>query len=481
MGRPYAGSAIPVLFSFLLAASVPIGAVDGIAISTAFRQTKPLNRELTPERQIAPAGRQGNVIGPGKIVRMVISDNSVASVDTIYQETFARYPTLNFNGTKVAFFRYQAKLENDQLTGADKPAMLSVMDTDGSNVQDIVTLGTEYGYHCSIDWPVGDWIYYQKLNSYEIWKVKYNDPSTNQLAHNYNGYVYRKWELAATGQDAAMQCKNEGNKNLPHEFPPTYRIPISTWGNKCAVGCNAHISSSGLFMGHFSNSAHTYIRMNRWAAPNNCLSWVDIQSTDMEAWAGENISGGLDGSMDWPRWSANSDKWICVNIGPRISMNSNGGNQVLVNWRDKQAIKVTQNTLYDDRPDLDTVVYWNDAGDFWINHGCLNVYEDTLGNLIDPTTGQEMSECVSVEARESNVKPQAPRSVSLHQGRMHFGQGRHVVRMFDCTGRLIYSEQVLLESWEIPQGLRKSGMVMLQVVTHRANGATEERTARLTL
>ncbi len=160
-----------VLGAMALASYFSAGAVDGIAVSAAFRQTKPLNKELTPGRQIASSGRQGNNIGPGKIVRADIRGSAVAGMDTIYKETFARYPLLSFDGAQVAFFKYQAKLENGELVGADLPAMVSVMNSDGSNVRDIITLGTDYGNHCSIDWPVGDWIYYQKLGTWSIWSV----------------------------------------------------------------------------------------------------------------------------------------------------------------------------------------------------------------------------------------------------------------------------------------------------------------------
>jgi hypothetical protein len=150
----------------------------------------------------------------GPIVKYTIESDNVTRCDTIYKQFRATYPHLNLQGTRCAFIRRSIG-PTDSTHGVDDIfAHLSVMDINGGNVRDLDSFRM-YQHEVNpyapamtftIDWPAGDYIYYNKAVRYcpvfalgetpanQIWRVKYNDPSSKQMVNTY--YNAHTWSLS---------------------------------------------------------------------------------------------------------------------------------------------------------------------------------------------------------------------------------------------------------------------------------------------
>ncbi len=470
-------------------------AVSGVAVSTAKYKdasTSSNCRKNTPHMiALGSWGRQGNMDTPGKITRMIIKDDNVASHDTIY-DGLSRYPTLSFDGTKVAFVRYEAYLSDPTtLVDDDKPCHIAVMNQDGGNVSDLATVPCkgDGANHISIDWPVGDWIYYQVTGTHKIRRVKYNDPSTDEFVFDYVD-SFRKWDMSANGEYASIQYnEGAGNKNIPHPFPPVNGLHVDQWSNtgncatigcnNCAVGCNSLMSPAGDMIAHFSSAGHEFIRVNGWAEPIDCLSDLSVTVEEMTQWAGEEVGGG----MDWPRWSANSNKWMCLMIGVGIAAHKYGGNQVLMNWKDKEAIKVTDNKLHMDKSvPAGELTRWNTAGDLWLegmvgerNGQIVHCYEDSNGVLVDPLSGEALQATGSrANIAQANLGDVPSLRMSGEQLVLTIDASR--VDVFDMQGSRLLSMATSSKSVVIPRNRIPAGAFVISA--HTPGGVRNYRIVR---
>ncbi len=422
----------PIISLAVISLNMSVFAVNGTAISAVMREG---DRNVVYECRLARYGRQSNTIHPGKIVRMRIENSKVTSCDTIYKKTWGRYPTFNANGSRIAFFRYSSETGLSNYDASTEKLSVSVMDPNGTNVKDLYTFSTYEKEYLSMDWPVGDWVYFQGMDEHTIYKINVTNPGEAQKVTDYCSF--RKWDLNLNGTVSGLQTPTQstcGYGNYLHQFPPN---AASIGGSQICKfgGCNIATSPSGKYSGFFSNTSHDRMRMGD---AQSCESDIVLVS-EMEQWCGEKLGQ----SQDWPRWSCNSDKWVSTMVGNKIAVNQTGGNQVLVNWVDKEAIKVSRNR-HDINRNTGQIRIWNTAGDFavdGIGYGC---YESIDGEILDAGTGEPCSSVAVSRSSHQRVVPRAGLSKSLRIGTNNRVQviiasetRAHPARTFGITGRII--------------------------------------------
>jgi hypothetical protein len=365
----------------------------------------------------------------GKIVKFTIQNGAVTRADTLYKSKLASYPTINVQGAMVAFVR--TDISDKANWAQDINRHLCVVDVNGNIIQD--NIDTFPSRFCSdngnchvrtyIDWPAGDWIYYSHKSGLsgpdEIYKVKYNDPSTKQkvctYSHNNSGSTVgvHAFSLSLDASKATIVTTNCSDAsawycNAPHVFPPSPANPADPkgdWPSAVSYGCGAYISPSGNYHVHFQDQGHSILGVNtlNWSS-RTATATLDIrENPNFAQWSGlPQDSVGAD-KMWYPRWSVNSDKWICAN-----SPNAKGlYMQLLVNWVDHQVIPmphgpdVSQSAcnisgMYEERN--------TEAGDLWVAGGPCGSYEDATGKWVSTSvTGGCAVESQSQPLR-SNLK-----------------------------------------------------------------------------
>lgn len=373
-------------------------AVNGFSVTTAYRTGN------APE-----AWAHLNFCG--KLVRFDITNNAVSGYDTIHKG-LGWYPSISFDGTRIAFFRSKATLSGGNLSGSVDTGYISMIDKNGGNLRDLVKLyAGSLGYSCFyadceggfVDWPAGDWIYYEKPpKTGEIWRINADDPSLHHMVVRYTdfgvrpancacdvsgseGFWLRRWQLSADAMFCGGMFKvYPDGQQLGHRFPPPEGyapLTIPLWANLPA--CNLCMSASGEYLSAYSAGCHDVSGINRWDHVTNVgPRYQDVSSvnlyTDVRTWCGRDV-GNLGQYM---RWAANSDKWLLVQTGYNCNGNgSSAGNQVLCNWKDRTGLCPTGTTAGG------SLGY--DAGDFWINDPVRNPngdkYEDVNGNWVSVT------------------------------------------------------------------------------------------------
>jgi hypothetical protein len=426
---------------------------------------------------------------PGHILRATIRADAVASLDTIYNQTYAKYPVINLSGTKVAMYRYEARLQNGAVVDLDKPRHISVMNIDGSNLRDLATFsaadvagGGEY--FIILDWTVGDWIYYtmprhkSPNDSCPIWRVQADNASSNQHVYTYNpqGWAnFARWDITADGKRSSLMGNwTDGYSNTCTDFPPTHApVPAGMTGgyyaNVCC--CNISCSASGRYVTRFIDGGHVNVFLGRWA-PNDLLSVKDLNTvplTSISAWAKENVGAG----MGMTHWSTNSDKWYCVMPAGCREVNC-GGNQVLVNHLDQKAIMTTHNRNLPGVECQSAIVVAATAGDFWVKPpaGSEGKIEDTLGNWVTVNTNTEIGKGPGRGLIPANSRPRLCR---LTDGTIDFTPGgREEYRIELCTadGRRLQSFRGTGGRSTIPQSVMRPGIVFARIVAENT-GKTE--------
>jgi hypothetical protein len=123
------------------------------------------------------------------------------------------------------------------------------------------------------------------------------------------------------------------------------------------------------------------------------------EAVQASRWAGFEMPGnGEDGAAsgsEYFQWSSNSDKWYCHGFYWHYCCNFRGENQLIVNWKDKQAIMTSRNPDVPGDPNGDgastntarepapgVIAYEATTGDFWVKPPSAQydyAYEDTLG------------------------------------------------------------------------------------------------------
>jgi hypothetical protein len=360
---------------------------------------------------------------PGRtIVKYIVQDDKVTRCDTIFKAFQASYPHLNIQGTRCAFIRRGITQTDTARSANDIYSYLSVMDLSSGAVRDLDTFFT-WEFHSTqgsklsylIEWPAGDYIYYTKhvkwwydgdgVPTAEVWKVKYNDPSSRSLVVKY--WSAQTFSMSHDTKRAGVtDLSNNEFHCLPHAFPPAVNPTKAGLDSKVWVGCGTYISPSGKYHWHFFEGGHSNWRINTWNPPNELLATVDVSADELASWAidksltKENIGGG---PLWWARWAVNSDRWIVettqlYNMRVSPPFPQVGNNQVLVDWVGHKLIVTSQNWQADV---TDCTIRVNEPGDMWVAGGPAagNAYEGIDGNWYDAMTHAKVQDgSVGVDA-----------------------------------------------------------------------------------
>ncbi len=336
----------------------------------------------------------------GKLVRFDIENNATVKCDTL-SHAMCLYPALSFDGERVAFFKTGATRDEGQLNGQDRPCSLAIINTDGTNERTLLPVDFP-STDCQIDWPRGNWIYYQRPDagnqgngSGEIWRISASNPADNELVYDYtptdDGYNYlRRWDISANGKWASLQMISSGDwgGQIPHCFPPPQAGPRSCMPEGRTGACNMAMSTTGNYIAKYSGR-HDYFDLCRWDHQANTLEkqlnvtltereLFGIQYDGVSSWIGVDLGESASGELI--RWAVNSEKWVLQQIGweGHAKKVAQGSNQLIVNWKDKEAIMTSANPI----GGRDGIRYCNSTGDFWVE-GPAGKVELASGEWVD--------------------------------------------------------------------------------------------------
>jgi hypothetical protein len=356
----------------------------------------------------------------GKLVRFDIEDNTTVRCDTL-SHAMCLYPALSFDGTRVAFFKTGASREGGQLIGRDEPCSLAVINIDGTAERSLIPVDFP-SVNCQIDWPIGERVYYQRPEadnqgngSGEIWRVDVSNPADNELVYDYtptdDGYNYlRRWDISADGRWSSIQMISNADwgGQVPHCFPPPPEGPRSCMPEGRTGACNMAMSTTGTYIAKYSGR-HDFIDICHWDHDANTLDILlnvtltqrelyGIQHDGVSSWIGVNLGESASGELI--RWAVNSEKWVLQQIGweGHAKKVARGSNQLIVNWKDKEAILTSTNP----RGGTDGVYYCNTTGDFRVE-GPAGKVELASGEWV-PVDAVE-SVRMSRPGRAMSVKP----------------------------------------------------------------------------
>jgi hypothetical protein len=390
----------------------------------------------------------------GQIVKANIFDNQVTSWDTLY-DSIGQYPAINGNCSLAVFFRWGVRVTIDRTTGrispiagtANNPGYLSIVNLNGPKVVrnlKQVDLHIDNSVHSGennqlLDWPAGDWIYYEKPTySAEVRRINYKTLA-DELVCTWPQKP-RRFGLSLDGKVASNQGGACGN--CVYQFP---------WNGKNigAPGCNMIVSSGGTILAHYFGGCHDDIDICpfgsfNWQTPNPWLMPYQIRISTIEGWLGKQVS--YNDCADLNRWAVNSDKWVLRQIGWNgQGMDiAKGCNQVMVNYIDKAAIignpyLPPANGATQPAPSPRNQWVNACAGDFYITGDATspnsvkpNSYEDTLGvwHTVIPTsiatdgTTREVLDYGKISAGAQGIMVSFLRPISF------------TATAFECTGKI---------------------------------------------
>jgi hypothetical protein len=378
------------LCAAMLAATAVNSSADNGVIVSVFGKSKNVD------------GSVGTIMR-GSMVKYTLTGTSVGGPTTIFdypQGGLADYPVISLDGQHIAFWRWgvsQVK-SGANLTWVQRPGplpnpnwlpdtnWLSVMDIDGGNLKnllivDVIGLNGNEEHIAALDWPSGDWIYYEKPGfTWEIWRVNYKNPLLNEFVVKFvrdpsyffgpsgnptdSEYApfFRRFSMSADARFAGGQLCPYTNTSI-FNFPPVggdVNNPLSH--NQGTGGCNTIMSVSGARVAHYLYGNHetTYFK-----------TYNGITATD-------DGSQGVQGGSERIRWAANSDNWITQNYSSGLS--DDGYDR----WADMVVhnVKTNQNVFHTNNQAAGNG-WCNDAGEVWIS-GAPNPesYMDRNGNWV---------------------------------------------------------------------------------------------------
>jgi len=261
------------------------------------------------------------------------------------------------------------------------------------------------GEEVPLDWPAGDWIYYERTHdpadvysgdgsSIDIWKVNaVTKENVKVCGFSNNGQenkctYFRRFSLSIDGTRMAAQFMGKYDCTLT---PDVGGNAVWSFPGACDLGarlnyedgCNIGISASGGYVGSYIGGQHVDLFINAVDGQNGTgpdVATINIHN-QLESWAGQTIGNGA----ELIRWAVNSDKWVMQEIGTNpdghADENAMGSNQVVANWTDKVAINISKNS---NKTISGQTMYLNNcAGDFWVSDPTNNPngtkYEDLQG------------------------------------------------------------------------------------------------------
>lgn len=348
-------------------------------------------------------------LGPnyGPIIGVTITNNQVVKRDTLFPGV-GECPSLSFDGKRVAFFRWSVQLTRDAAgyhaaAGTTSgPHYISFLDIQTKTITNLIQCdkpcGTVKDADAFMDWPVGDWIYYEKpTETRQFYRINVKDPSRNELICTDAGDQIRRWNLSSDAKYCGMQSNNLGGAC---KFP-FVNNSVAQSDPSGAAACNHCVSTMGNFFGHYFAGNHEWMCIERYdhiGPPGSCTvgsptapqpfdNWETHQISDLQKWGATNLTT-TGGGAEVLKWSVNSEKWALRMIGAcGQAFDPNVANCVAVNWVDSQAINLSQlpppqycGADASKNPPAQTCA---DVGDLWVDLGPGNehAWEDETGRL----------------------------------------------------------------------------------------------------
>jgi len=350
----------------------------------------------------------------GDIMRYDIKDNRIVKATKILNgaggnesnaRVRGRFPSINKTGSQAAFFRHTT----------DSSWFVSVMDLDGSNMRNLVRIPQTVGYDGKgyLYWAKDNWVYYimggdnsnTKEGNRHLWRVNVDNPAQNEEVVVFQ---YRLWQWGMSADATRMilrvgEAQGAPSLNYRYQVQPGNGSITSDMAIGYGVGCGCNMAPSGKWMAYLQGGSHTWMAIVSWenfTMKNGDLGFSSEKINELvepatqqttHCWSTNmTITAGY--GMDSNRWSSNSDRWMCLQMGyPEQEGGSGrysfcGSNQVLFNWVDSSAINVSQvprscidNSGFGagcdvDRPD--SVSRLTHAGDFFVTAPLTDVNAD---------------------------------------------------------------------------------------------------------
>jgi hypothetical protein len=335
----------------------------------------------------------------GKLMKYTIT-NGVTTNTSVLFDGWAHMAAINPDGRRIAFFveAHKSFLDGVGTYGGNIPASIVVMSASGGALDTIVTGFADGMQRTSLDWPIGDWIYYGQ-----------GDTSTD-VSYNGHYWAFGISELWKANVVTKQKIKICSFSNYHDSIAKVYQVAISNDGLKCAVrpmtdpisdgmfafpfsdfpggvvkmvrgdahdyswyGCGVAISPSGNHVMHINNGQHTQIIIGDWNHtygndPNGGTTGISLFLGTINSWRTPGTPAICDtiagGGTDGNRWSCNDDKWICLCVGWRGRSADGGSNQLLVNWVDHEVVRTSNDA--EAAPGSTNIC--SETGDFWVGN-----------------------------------------------------------------------------------------------------------------
>jgi hypothetical protein len=419
----------------------------------------------------------------GSICLYTISNGAIASMDTIYKvnQGFAYYPAFNLDGNKVAFYRCNTSFGSGGSCAAANGGKntISIIDINGGNLTNLCELPGYPPNEGGLDWPAGEWIYYEYPNpgqsntdSYEIWKVNYRTKENAKVCRftvadqTMQCTYFRRFSLDLAADkmaDQGMQkylCTDPTYScNSIYAFPGNCDLPQNIGGN-----CNRSISASGKYTASYLGGMHQDMLLNTVGSGVSPVPPASINISQLATWSQTTLGIGA----ELTRWAVNSDKWVLQQIGwyGHAGNMEYGTNQVACNWVDNAAIRISNNpkVTQSSTPGGDgTLYYGNCTGDMWIDGGAANAgkYEDAAGAW-QPAPGYVPTQIGYIAAsKHATGQPMVSMNAKdmIHIN-LPFGNDASV-HIMDMQGKNLYSSTGSA-SLTIPAGILKPGVYVIE-------------------
>jgi len=440
----------------------------------------------------------------GRIVVARIANDRPVSHDTIYNRNYdqglAQYAAVNFDGQKIAFFRWSTKLERRNgklyfLTNTDNgPHYISVINADGTGLTNLLEVERPCGSFkeiyceqgeafCLLDWAQGDWIYYEKpQKTNEIRRINAFTKVDQHVADLPSGGNITRFTMSIDANWAAGMSRGgpQSGQCGATEYNSAWKLP-SLSPSTGEPGCNIAISTMGNFLGFYGGGNHEKLFIQKWDHATNKQiggsyddGWHTYEGNsilELEGWmGGEMISHhtGCGGGAEVVRWAVNSDKWALRQIGwiGQASDIAKGTNMIAVNWKDHRAVNVSKTPRPPDNwcntqdyPNTTAPGICADAGDLWIDFGAGNrdKWEDEGGALHDyPFTYTHTNPTGVVRGRKS--RDAGALMITRNTGGVLVQGKSFLLTVTDSKGRMMHSETVtggecLIPADRLPKGV----------------------------
>ncbi|MBD3344638.1 MAG: hypothetical protein GF401_06215 [Chitinivibrionales bacterium] len=425
----------------------------------------------------------------------------------------SRFPQINSHGTHCAFLHKESDgwyVCVTRIGGVNKTIKKLTKLPDNGDV------GDGKIWSPILEWPRGEWIWYttEKFNQH-IWRVNVHTGDAQHIVDMSE--TSNQMQLCA---DTKLMMGSYGDNVTMFRMPDADSL-VAAGGNPVTLssdlskkwneggnlvstgGCGIGISPSRMFYLANNNGWHTRVGINRidtitfetleypGAGDDGNVDWtlwdswaVDtslknpIYDEDNHVYRDVYQSTGT-GNSTLGGWSANSDYWTCTFTGwaPQGRDMENGSNLLTFNWIREESMNLTRHPCeYDtiNNPDGDVAVVWH--GDFFVTDpvediasGYIDDYNNAASFHIEGTDTEIIDRvAVHLPRPRRTARPGFGISPDIGGGRISIpleGKGIKTVKVFDCSGKLIFKHSTSESYITIPESVFSSGINVIRIVS----------------